>query len=95
MIRSSTFFDQGLYYYFKMTQEFCELGAVYIAHGYCFQCLFFSKFAIFKISQFIEKQVVFVVYRSNNIYPLGWCEMYGHKLAAPKIEVRKKAKSKR
>uniref|UniRef100_A0A0N5AR33 Fmp27_GFWDK domain-containing protein n=1 Tax=Syphacia muris TaxID=451379 RepID=A0A0N5AR33_9BILA len=26
-------------------------------------------------------------FRFNNIYPLGWCEIYGYKLEAPRIEV--------
>uniref|UniRef100_A0A0M3I389 SAM domain-containing protein n=2 Tax=Ascaris TaxID=6251 RepID=A0A0M3I389_ASCLU len=34
-------------------------------------------------------------YRSNNIFPIGWCEMNGYKLEAPKMETKKKAKSKK
>ncbi|VDO31819.1 unnamed protein product [Brugia timori] len=34
-------------------------------------------------------------YRSANIFPLGWCEMYGYKLEAPRVSHAPKKKRKK
>jgi hypothetical protein len=34
-------------------------------------------------------------YRSSDIFPMGWCDMYGYKLEAPKIVAEPAAKKKK